>query len=96
MVGDVADGVRSLLARLGSELALAERELWSRQLRWLDEFRDSLLAHDTMTLDGRRWRYKLSFLLKCLKVARFLPNAATSERWPSKCCARYCHHLVRV
>ena len=76
MLGDVADGVRSLLARLGSDLVLAERELWSRQLRWHDEFRDSLLAHDTMTLDGRRWRYKLPFLLKCLKVARFLPQCS--------------------
>ena len=69
MLGDVADS---------SELALAEREQWSGQLRWLDEFRDSLQARDTMTLDGHRWRKKLPFLFKfnfkfkCLKVARFL------------------------
>ena len=56
MLGDVADGVRSLVARLGSELALAEREQWSRELRRLDEFRVSLQARDTMTLDGRHGR----------------------------------------
>ena len=40
MLGDVADGVRSLLVRLGSELALAERGQWSRQLRSIVEYRD--------------------------------------------------------
>ena len=71
-LGAVADGFRPLLARPGSELALAERELWSRQQRWLDEFRDSLQARDTMAMDGCRWRCKLQFLLNCVKVARFL------------------------
>ena len=66
----MADEVQSLLARPASELALAEQ--WSRQQRWFDESRDSWQARDTMTLDGRRWRYELQFLLKCLKVARFL------------------------
>ena len=76
MLSDVANGVRLLLARLGSEMAFAELQQWSRQQRWLDEFRDSLQARDTMTLHGRRWRYQLPFLLKCWKVARLLSQCS--------------------
>ena len=65
VLGDVG-GIRSLLARPGSELALAARDLWSCQLRWLDESRDSLQTRDTMTLDSRRWRKNV------ISVTRFL------------------------
>ena len=51
------------------ESALAERELWSRRQRWLDEFRAGSRHDDA----GRsRWRYTLTYLLKCLTVARVL------------------------
>ena len=66
MLGDKADGVRSLLARPGSELALAEppTALTRRVSRLVASSRP-------MTLDGRRWSYRHLFLLKCLQ-ARFL------------------------